>query len=161
MQTTREYIIPKGEAPQTMPDGICIPYIYDACSEEEALTEELLQQLLQGIRQGNNIGIYLGKNEELEDGYMNLEIDNGWISILITEETDGIWECDYSTFNPDYLDSQEESPMQHSDGQSIIWTRYTMHDIELAALCTEYYARTGTIYPGMAWLKCSSSPDKN
>ncbi len=46
MQTTREDMIPKGEAPKQMPSGICIPYICDACSEEEFLTEERLQKLL-------------------------------------------------------------------------------------------------------------------
>lgn len=46
MQTTREDIVPKGEAPKQMPSGICIPYICGACSEEEFLSEERLQKLL-------------------------------------------------------------------------------------------------------------------
>lgn len=31
--------------------------------------------------------------------------------------------------------------------------RYTMQDPELAEKCVEYFARTGELYPGIAWLK--------
>lgn len=56
-------------------------------------------------------------------------------------------------FDPDYLDSDEESPMVPGDCQSVISKRYIMYDPELAADCIEYFARTGELYPGMAWLK--------
>lgn len=149
----KEEIIPKGEVPEKMPSGLHIKYICDAFFEEEELTEENLNKLLKGIQKGNNIGIFLCQDVELEGSYMNVEIDNGWISILINEELEDGNYSSYCSFNPDYLDSDEISPMNHSDGQSIIYTRETMHDLELAALCTEYYARTGKPYPGMAWLK--------
>ena len=81
------------------------------------------------------------------------EINDDWISFCyVIHDTypDSYFCC---CFDPDYLDSDEESPMIPGDGQSIILKKYTMHDPELAANCIEYYARTRQLYPGMAWLK--------
>ena len=50
-------------------------------------------------------------------------------------------------------DSEEEAPIQASDGQSIILMKYTMRDRDLAAKCVEWYIHTGEPYPGMDWLK--------
>ena len=64
-----------------------------------------------------------------------------------------IWEDEafYSSFNPAYLDSDEESNTGTIYG-SFMQLRYTMQDPKLAAKCVEYFARTGEPYPGAAWL---------
>lgn len=83
---------------------------------------------------------------------MQLEIDKDWIFIQYVVNEGGK-ERYYCGFDPEYLDSDEESPMVPGDGQSVILKRYIIHDPRLAAECVEYYARTGKLYPGMEWLK--------
>ena len=56
----------------------------------------------------------------LEEEYMNLEVEDGWISFgyVIRDTYPDSYFC--SCFDPNYLDSDEESPMIPGDGQSII-----------------------------------------
>lgn len=158
MLNRKETIIPIGEVPEKMPSNLQILYTFDAFGGGgEQLTEAELKKLLKNIQSYKNISIFLCPNPDigtaLEEEYMNLEMDDGWISfgyVIRDSYPDGYF-C--SCFDPDYLDSDEESPMVPGDGQSIILKKYTMHDPALAANCIEYYARTRQLYPGMAWLK--------
>lgn len=157
MLNQKETIIPKGEVPEKMPSGLQVLYTFDAFGRDgKQLTEASLKKLVKSIRKSKKISIFLCPNSDietaLEEEYMNLEIDGDWIAFHVVRDTypDGYF-C--SCFDPDYLDSDEESPMIPGDGQSIILKKYTMHDPELAANCIEYYARTRQLYPGMAWLK--------
>ncbi len=43
---------------------------------------------------------------------------------------------------PLFLDSDEEAPIEPSDGQSVFPLKCTMRDRELAAKCVEWYAHT-------------------
>jgi len=158
MLNQKETIIPKGEVPEKMPSGLQVLYTFNAFGRDgEQLTEASLKKLMKSIRKSKKISIFLCPNSDmetaLEEEYMSLEVEPGWISFeYVIRDTypDGYF-C--SCFDPDYLDSDEESPMIPGDGQSIILKKYTMHDPELAANCIEYYARTRQLYPGMAWLK--------
>lgn len=69
-------------------------------------------------------------------------------------EKETFWTC----FDPDYLDSNEEAPIEPSDGQSVFPLKCTMQDRELAAKCVEWYAHTCEPYPGMDWLKVTNLP---
>lgn len=157
MLNQKETIIPKGEVPEKMPSGLQVLYTFDAFGRDgEQLTEASLKKLMKSIRKSKKISIFLYPNPDietaLEEEYMNLEIDGDWIAFHVVHDTyPDSYFC--SCFDPDYLDSDEESPMIPGDGQSIILKKYTMHDPELAANCIEYYARTRQLYPGMAWLK--------
>ncbi len=158
MLNQKETIIPKGEVPEKMPSGLQDLYTFDAFGDGgEQLTETALEKLLKDIRNSEGISIFLCPNLDmesaLEEEYMNLEVEDGWISFgyVIRDTYPDSYFC--SCFDPNYLDSDEESPMIPGDGQSIILKKYTMHDPELAANCIEYYARTRQLYPGMAWLK--------
>lgn len=158
MLNQKETIIPKGEVPEKMPSGLQVLYTFNAFGRDgEQLTEASLKKLMKSIRKSKKISIFLCPNSDmetaLEEEYMSLEVEPGWISFeYVIRDTypDGYF-C--SCFDPDYLDSDEESPMIPGDCQSIILKKYTMHDPELAANCIEYYARTRQLYPGMAWLK--------
>lgn len=157
MLNQKETIIPKGEVPEKMPSGLQVLYTFDAFGRDgEQLTEASLKKLMKSIRKSKKISIFLYPNPDietaLEEEYMNLEIDGDWIAFHVVHDTyPDSYFC--SCFDPDYLDSDEESPMIPGDGQSIILKKYTMHDPELAANCIEYYARTRQLYPSMAWLK--------
>lgn len=145
-----ETIIPKGTIPENMPAGLQVLYTSDAFGNGgELLTEERLADILQQIRGGEGIDVYFWKDADMEQNLLFIENDSYWISIVYFGDDDSFYTC----FDPDYLDSDEEAPVIAGDGQSIILKRETMHDPLLAAECIEYCVRTGTLYPGMEWLK--------
>lgn len=157
MSGYNETIIPKGEIP-TMPSILQTIYTFSAFGDGgERLTEDALKKLVKNIRKAKRLSVFLCPDSDietaLEEEYMQVEIDSGWIFIqYVVKDGCGDGYC-CSCFDPDYLESDEESPMVPGDGQSVILKRYTMHDPKLAADCAEYYARTGRLYPGMEWLK--------
>lgn len=124
------------------------------------MTEDSLGRLVWQIRKGEKLGIYLSQDPYLEEDYMQIEMDLGLIMIQYVKNVGLKEECFYSSFDPDYLDSKEESPRECSDGQSVILMRYTMHSPELAAKCVEYFVRTGKLYSGMDWLKGWTEEEK-
>ena len=148
-------IVPEGNPPEKMPSGIKKLYIYDAYGEKNGkrITEKDLNRLLEDIRNKEGVGISLYKDPDLEGDYMQIEANNNLIFLQYVENYCMADECVYSCFNPDYLYSDEWSPIDASDGQSVILMRYTMEDAGLAAKCVEYFVRTGQLYPGMAWLR--------
>lgn len=158
MSKNNETIIPKSEIPAKMPSSLRTIYTFDAFGDGgEQLTESSLKKLVKNIPQAKRLSVCLCPDSDietaLEEEYMQLEIDSGWIFIqyVVNDGCQDGYCC--SCFDPDYLDSDEESPMVPGDGQTVILKRYTMHDPKLAADCVEYYARTGRLYPGMEWLK--------
>lgn len=136
-----------------MLQGLCIKYMSSAYGKKTEITEDSLKHLLKKIRKGQNQGIFLFQDPDFEDSYMQIEIDKGLIFLQYVENPGTKEECSYSSFHLDYLDSDEESPMRCSDGQSIILMRYTMSNPQLAAKCVEYFVRTEKLCPEMAWLK--------
>lgn len=151
----REEIIPKKDGDISMPDRIVTPYIGTVFGEAEELTEIRLQTLVQQIQNGESLGIILGQDFDFEEDYMQIEIDGGRICFQYIRDIGTDAECFYSSFDPDFLDSEEEAPINCTDGQSVLLMRHTMQDPVLAAKCVEYFARTGALYPGMTWLKGS------
>lgn len=155
----QQIIIPKEELPEKMPSNLQDLYTFDIFGKDdgEKLTETDLKKLVKKIKKAKKFSILLGPNPDiettLEEEYLQLEIDGAWIFIQLVIHDTYPDSCLYSSFDPDYLDSDEESPMRPGDGQSVILKRNTMHDSELAANCIEYYVRTRKLYPGMAWLK--------
>ncbi len=136
-----------------MPLGLCIKYMSSAYGGKREITEDSLKHLLKKIRKGQNLGVFLFQDPDFEDSYMQIEIDKELIFLQYVDSPGTQEECSYSSFQPDFLDSEEESPMCCSDGQSIILMRYTMQNPQLAAKCVEYFVRTGRLCPEMAWLK--------
>lgn len=162
MSKSKTTIIPKQDPPPAMPSGLQILYTFDAFGHDgQQLTEASLKKLVQKVQKGENVSVYLCPSDDMEtaieEEYFQVEIDNRWIAIqYVVEDTspDGYY-C--SCFDPDFLDSDEESPMVPGDRQSVIPKKYTMHDPALAAKCVEYYARTGKLSPGMEWLRQEAS----
>lgn len=161
MPVHKQSVIPEGKTPEKMQEGIKALYLSDLLgnlsgrlgSYGKKITEEDLSVLMEYIQNKKDLGILLDKEPDLEGDYMQVEISNNLIFLQYIENNLTSDECAYSCFNPDYIDSDEWSPMDAADGQSIILMRYTMDDPELAAKCVEYFVRTEKLYPGMAWLK--------
>lgn len=130
---------------------LSIKYAEYALGRRKEITEESLKRILKKIRKGEKQGLYLF--DDPEGSYMQIEIDKGLILLQYVESPGTQEESSYSLFNPSYLESEEESPMRCSDGQSIVLMRYTVTDTELVAKCVEYFVRSGKLYPETAWLK--------
>ena len=150
-----EQIICKKEVPEIIPSNICIRYAAQTCtlSNGMKISEATIKEILENIQNGTYRSLYLSLDEDGEGGYLQMESGEDDIFLQICADFEGtVW---YSCFDPDYIDSDEESPIIPSDGQSIIIKKYTMHDLSLAVKCVEWYIRTGSPYPGMDWIKCS------
>ena len=61
-----------------------------------------------------------------------------------------IW---WSTYDPEYVDSDEETDIPHSDGQSIIYRETTTADKEAVMTAIEYFIHTGKLWDGIPWMK--------
>ena len=147
-----EEIIRKREVP-AMPEGIKIQMASrSALPGEESgdLSEESVRDIVEKVRTGEYLSLMIAPDEENEEGYLTLESSEDLIFLHIwDEETGTAWAC----FDPELLDSNEEAPIEPSDGQSVFPLKCTMKDRELAAKCVEWYAHTLEPYPGMDWLK--------
>lgn len=149
-----EEIIPKRPVP-AMPEDIWVRYANEEfnTSEETEITDISragVEKIVEKVRNGTYWGLFLCPDDCGEEGFFLMDSSEELISLSIyNEETNTEWSC----FDPNYLDSEEEAPIQASDGQSIILMKYTMRDRDLAAKCVEWYIHTGEPYPGMDWLK--------
>jgi len=149
-----EEIIPKGQVPE-LPERIFIHYANEEFNTGEDteitdLSEAGVKNIVEKVRNGTYWSLFLCPDDCGEEGFLLMERSEDLIFLQISDEMEQItWTC----FNPDYLDSDEEAPIECSDGQSIIAMKTTMKDRELAAKCVEWYIHTGEPYPGMDWLK--------
>ena len=153
-----EDIIKKREVPP-LPQGILIKYgnwEFNTSDKTEIkdLSETGVKNIVEKIRSGLCESLYLtpDENGEIDGGFLQLECGGGeliFLQIVESYEKKTCWAC----FDPDYLDSDEEAPIEPSDGSSIFPMACTMQDRELAAKCVEWYAHTCEPYPGMDWLK--------
>lgn len=147
-----EEIIKKGPVP-AMPEEIKIQGAGRGAlpSQEIAdLSPESIRDMVEKVRTGKYPSLMLTPDEYGEEGYLMLESSPELIFLQVWDaETETAWAC----FSPELLNSDEEAPIQPSDGQSVFPLKCTMKDRELAAKCVEWYAHTCEIYPGMDWLK--------
>lgn len=148
----REEIIAKQEVPE-LPEKIKIQNAGYGSLPSIKITDiskEGVRAIVEKVRDGTYGSVYLAPDEEGEEGYLMMESSPDLIFLQIWDaETETAWAC----FDPAYLDSDEEAPIEPSDGQSVFPMKCTMRDRELAAKCVEWYAHTLEPYPGMDWLK--------
>ncbi len=152
----RQTILPADNSPVKFPAGLQDLYLEEygdkVKRDIEKLTEENLKELLKRIRRRKTEEAYLWWNPNGEGDNFNIEVNRSWIAFQYVVN-DGMEDgCFYSSFDPAYLDSDEESEVGTIYG-CFMPLRYTMHDAKLAVKCVEYFARTGKLYPGTAWLK--------
>ena len=149
-------IIKKGLVP-AMPEGIKIPFAAQGAMPDQEIgyiSEKDIPDIVKKVQNGTYTSLLLTPNEEDMDEFLMMESSPELIFLQIWDgESETYWSC----FNPDYLESNEEAPIECSDGQSVIEMRNTMANTpenrELAAKCAEWYIRTGEPYPGMDWLR--------
>lgn len=79
-----------------------------------------------------------------------MDIDNGWAALSFhtwDEEGDAHM---YQPVNPEYGASQDEAPV-NIGGQTPVLKRNALNDLNLAAECVLYFAKTGELYPDLKW----------
>lgn len=151
-----EEFIPKSETPAEMPKGIVVKYYLCWPGEPEKITEQRCQEIMNNLQNGNWGDIYLTNNPDLEEDLMQLESGDGLFALQYMRDNsgmtgeDGAW---YSTYDPEYLESDEETDIECSDGQSMIQRKYTTTDKEAVMTAIEYFIRTGKLWNGISWMK--------
>lgn len=154
----KEEIISKKEFTQCTSMNICIRFASKSFSTGEKdlikdISEKGVQKIIENVRNKKYKSLYLSLDPNGEADcckYFTMESNDEWIAIQVVDDINKTW---YSSFDINYLDSEEVSPIECSDGQSEILKKYTMHNIKLAADCIEWFIRTSEPYPGMEWLK--------
>ena len=140
-----------------MPEGIKIPFAAQGAMPDQEIgyiSEKDIPDIVRKVQNGTYTSLLLTPNEEDMDEFLMMESSP---ELIFRQIWDGESETDWSCFNPDYLESNEEAPIECSDGQSVIEMRNTMTNTpenrELVGKCAEWYIRTGEPYPGMDWLR--------
>lgn len=145
----REFI-PVAEVPAEIPDGIAAHYYIRWPGDFHEITPENVKRIMKNLRGGKWMDIYLYQEDDEEGDYLDLETDGTLFNLSYGEEMGQIW---WSTYDPDYLDSDEETDIPHSDGQSIIFRETTTADKEAVMTAIEYFIHTGRLWDGIPWMK--------
>lgn len=156
MTKWKEHIefIPKDEAPAEIPKEIAVKYYICWPAEPQKITQDTCQKIMKKLRNGEWGDIYLTNDPELEEDFMEFESGDGLFflqygnSSMIGEEA-----AYFSTYAPEYLDSDKETNIACSDGQSIILRKYTITDKEAVMTAMEYFIHTGKLWNGISWMK--------
>ena len=158
MSKFKEHIefIPKNEHPAAIPEGIAVKYYVCWPDDPKEITSDNCEEILRNLREGEWGNIYLTNNEDLEEDIMDLESGDGLYALEYVRDNSGLvgeegaW---FSTYDPEYLDSDEETDIECADGQSIIQRKYTITDKEAVMTAIEYFIHTGKLWDGIPWMK--------
>lgn len=145
----REFI-PVAEVPAEIPDGITAHYYIRWPGDFKEITPDNVEQIMKNLRDGEWMDIYLYHEDDEEGDYLDLETDGTLYDLSYGEDMGQIW---WSTYDPEYVDSDEETDIPHSDGQSIIYRETTTADKETVMTAIEYFIHTGKLWDGIPWMK--------
>ena len=145
----REFI-PVAEVPAEIPDGIAAHYYIRWPGDFKEITPDNVEQIMKNLRDGEWMDIYLYHEDDEEGDYLDLETDGTLYDLSYGEDMGQIW---WSTYDPEYVDSDEETDIPHSDGQSIIYRENTTADKEAVMTAIEYFIHTGKLWDGIPWMK--------
>ena len=153
-----EEIIKKSAVP-AMPSEILIQYAnkeFNSGEDTEIkdLSEAGVRDIVEKVRNGRYESLYLSPDEDGEPVHAYFQMESaGGDGLIFFHICDEFGQTAWGSFDPAYLDSKEDSPIECSDGQSVIPMRNTTKDRALAARCAEWFIHTLEPYPGMDWLK--------
>ena len=145
----REFI-PVAEVPAEIPDGIAAKYYVRWPGDFHEITPENVKRIMKNLRGGKWMDIYLYHEKDEEGDYLDLETDGTLFDLSYGENMGDIW---WSTYDPEYLDSDVETDIPHSDGQFIIYRETTTADKEAVMTAIEYFIHTGKLWDGIPWMK--------
>lgn len=146
----RRAFIPVAEAPAEMPEGIEARYYTHKYGEFKEITQDNVKRIMKNLRSGRWEDLCFYYEADEEGDFMELVSGDGLYALSYGEELGQIW---WTTYDPDYLDSYEETDIQHPDGQSIVFREFTTADKEAVMTAIEYFIRTGKLWDGIPWMK--------
>ena len=151
----REFI-PVAEVPAEMPGGIAIHYYIRWPGKAQEITPASLSQLMKNLRDGKWKNIFLCDDDCLEVNFMQLESGGGLDALqFVQDNTGGIGEeaAWFSVYDPEHLDSEEETDIESADGQAVIYRGDATTDKETVMTAIEYFIHTGKLWDGIPWMK--------
>ena len=146
----RRAFIPVAEAPAEMPEGIEARYYTHEYGEFKEITQDNVKRIMKNLRSGRWEDLCFYYEADEEGDFMELVSGDGLYALSYAEELGQIW---WTTYDPDYLDSYEETDIQHPDGQSIVFREFTTAAKEAVMTAIEYFIRTGKLWDGIPWMK--------
>lgn len=118
------------------------------------ITQEVLDELSKLIRAGKIGSLVLSLDENGEEDFFTMDIKEGWAA-----PTFNIWNEDgdavcFQPINKKYQSVEEDAPVEIG-GQSPVPKRFALDDLNLAAECAVYFAKTGKLSPTVQWAEFS------
>lgn len=149
-------VVPMQEVPAPSPEifaARCLEYGQKHFSNNE-LTQEVLDEMAELIRAGKVTSLLLSPDENGEEDFFTMDIEKGWAAPVFNSwNEDGEAVC-FQPINEKYASVEEDAPVEIG-GQSPVPKRFALDDLELAAECAVYFAKTGKLYPAVQWAEFS------
>ena len=119
------------------------------------ITQTVLDKMVRMIRGGTVREVYLSMSEYGggdDEDFLNVDLAHGWAvpAFNYWDEEGDAHLC--LPVNERYSSVEEEAPVCIG-GQSPVPKRFALDDLDLAAECVLYFARTGALYPGVPWAR--------
>ncbi|RKI71862.1 hypothetical protein D7V91_00635 [bacterium 1xD42-67] len=119
------------------------------------ITQAVLDEMARAIRSGAAREVCLSMSEyggEDDEDFLTVDIAYGWAvpAFNCWDEEGDAHLC--LPVNERYSSVEEEAPVCIG-GQSPVPKRFALDDLDLAAECVLYFARTGALYPGVPWAR--------
>lgn len=118
---------------------------------EDEVTLNIVEQLVQSIRENHKVECAtLSLDQYGEEDFFTVDVENGWATLAFnTWDKSGEVHM-YLPINTQQVESEEEAPV-YIGGQSPVCKRYALDNLNLAAKCVLYFAKTGELYPDLEW----------
>ena len=118
--------------------------------EGSPVTQEAVNKLANEIRNHHCGSAWLALDEYGEEDFLAVYMDNDWVSLSFnTWDEDGEAHM-YQPVNPEYESSREDAPVSIG-GQTPVLKRNALDELNIAAECVLYFAKTGKLYPELRW----------
>lgn len=117
--------------------------------EGAEITSDCVKKLVKKIARGDVGELYLSLNPYGEEDFMEVDVAKGWAALSYEDTEARGW---YAIYNAEYAGVEEDAPPL-GGGQSPIPKMHAIQDLELAAVCVEYFIKQGKLYPGAPWAK--------
>lgn len=118
--------------------------------EGNPVTQEAVNNLADEIRNHYCGSAWLALDEYGEEDFLAVYMDNDWVSLSFnTWDEDGEAHM-YQPINPRHEFSKEDAPVSIG-GQTPVRKRNALDDLNIAAECVLYFAKTGKLYPELRW----------
>lgn len=123
------------------------------CTNGE-ITQAVVDKLIKKVRKGDVNSLCLSLDESGEEDFFTMDLENGWAAPMFNVwGEDGEAIC-FQPINDKYNSVEEDAPVEIG-GQSPVPKRFALDDLNLAAECVAYFAKTGKLYPGISWAEFS------